>query len=110
MDYIGEIFHGLLCPRHKRNHRHLYHRRQIGQKMADHKGQGVAFAVVIPTNKERKRQNGDKTLNQVFAVWHKLFHNKVFYMRINKITYSLHSSNKGLSGLLTLPWRSPFTN
>ena len=39
MDYIGEIFHGLLRPRHKRNHRHLYHRRQIGQKMADHNGQ-----------------------------------------------------------------------
>lgn len=33
MDYIGEIFHGLLRPRHKRNHRHLYHRRQIGKKM-----------------------------------------------------------------------------
>ena len=33
MDNIGGIFHGLLRPRHKRNHRHLYHRRQIGKKM-----------------------------------------------------------------------------
>ncbi len=70
MDKICSIFHGLLRPRHKRNHRHLYHRRQIGKKMSNHNGQRVAFAVVIPTNKERKRQDGDKSINQVFAVWH----------------------------------------
>lgn len=39
----------LLRSRHKRNRHHLYHRRQIDQKVTDHNGQRVAFAVVKPT-------------------------------------------------------------
>jgi len=39
----------LLRSRHKRNRHHLYHRRQIDQKVTYHDGQRVAFAVVKPT-------------------------------------------------------------
>ena len=39
----------LLRSRHKRNRHHLYHRWQINQKVTDHDGQRVAFAVVKPT-------------------------------------------------------------
>lgn len=46
----------LLRPRHKRDRHHLYHRWQINQKVTYHDGQRVAFAVVKPTEQERKRQ------------------------------------------------------
>ena len=46
----------LLRSRHKRDRHHLYHRWQINQKVTDHDGQRVAFAIVIPTEQERKRQ------------------------------------------------------
>lgn len=69
MDKISIFFTiYLLRPRHKRDRHHLYHRWQINHKVTDHDGQRVAFAIVIPTEQERKRKSGDKSINHVFAV------------------------------------------
>lgn len=69
MDKISVFFTiHLLRPRHKRDRHHLYHRWQINQKVTYHDGQRVAFAVVKPTEYERKRQRGDKSIKHIFAV------------------------------------------